>query len=138
MALQGLLKLPVWPPGKCYRGEVLKKADFDEKYIETGKGKYRPKDKIMRRTSISSMSRLEKKAKDFWPIAGPKVPAPKQNVLYEVEVTNGRNIEKLSNNAGEAEVATLPGAEFEITSAEMLKHPSGSNMYFLVKAKQRK
>ncbi len=138
MALQGLLKLKPWPPGTLYRGEVLALSDFEARFKPAGKGTYKPVEKSWTKTTISSMSRDRKKSSDFWVIAGSKVKDPKKRIMWEVHVTNGRDIERLSANEGEKEVATLPGAEFRITSVETQRGVGGMEVCIVVKAKQVK
>lgn len=133
MATQGLLKLPVWK-GTLYRGEVLNQTDFDSRFKADRHGtKFTATTPTMRRTNISSASKDRAKAEKFWGIAGSKVKPPRVNVLYEMEATNGRDIEMLSASRNEKEVATLPGAEFKIVSVE-----KQANRSILVKCKQRR
>jgi hypothetical protein len=133
MAMQGLLKLPVWK-GSLYRGEVLNKTDFESRFKADKRGtKFTPVNPTMRRTAISSASKDRQRAQAFWAVAAAKVERPWVRVLYEIEATNGRDIEMLSVSRHEKEVATLPGAEFTITSVEGEMSKS-----ILVKCKQRR
>lgn len=137
MLLEALLKLPVWPAGKLYRGEVLTQADFERRFPVDAKGKYRTDEPTFTVKNAQSRSKSPQEAKNIWTVAGPRVPPPRVNILWETTVTNGRDLELLSANKKEQEVATLPGAMFKITSLEMVKvKGTKQNAYFLIKAKQ--
>ena len=57
-----------------------------------------------------------------------------ESVYWEMDVIDGRDIEKLAYADVEREVAVLPGAEFEITSVEAADERG--KKYWLAKAKQ--
>jgi hypothetical protein len=138
MAMQGLMKLPVWPRGKVYRGEVLNEKDFEAKFVKDKKGDYKIRNTTITRNTISSSSRSEAEARKFWVTAAGKVKAPRVNIIYEWDIFNGRDIEMLSNSPWEQEVATLPGTELKVTSTETSKFANGKLMYLFVRAKQVK
>jgi hypothetical protein len=78
---------------------------------------FAPIQPTLKRATISSASKARSVANGFLMIAGFKVPAPKVQVIYEMDVNNGRDIERLSLSPDEKEVATLPGAEFSLANA---------------------
>lgn len=146
MAMEGFAKMPVWK-GTAYRGEVLKQADFDKKFELVNPGllsrrktkKYKAREKTITRTAISSSSKAENIARAFWTIAGGSVPDPKVQVLWQLELTNGRDIEPISNSPHEKEVAMLPGSEMVVTETTWVEGPAAySPKYLLVKCVQRK
>jgi hypothetical protein len=142
MAMQGLSKLPKWK-GLTYRGEVLDMAVFDSRYT-TASGpapvndqgdlvpgtKLKPVQKTLGRTAISSTSKKLSRAIHFLDTSLKKPPIAR--LIYETQITNGRDISAISANPAEEEVATLPGAAVTILSAV-----TGSD-YVLVKCKQTK
>jgi hypothetical protein len=132
MAMQGLLKLPVWK-GQLFRGECVKRDDFEKRFRVGRNDKVTPLEKTIKRTTISSASKERQVAVAFQGIAANKVPDPKVMVLWVMDVTNGRDIETISAATKEREVATLPGAEFKIVSAEQVRPDS-----IVVKCRQRK
>jgi len=122
IALEGLLKLPVWPgkgkKGLVYRGEVLNETDFRKRFSVGAGGKIRARKAADVLPNIQSQSRSEHQGKAIWSNAMQRVKPPHVFLIYETELTNGRNIEMFSSANHEQEVATLPGAEFEIVSAQ--------------------
>ena len=115
MAMQGLNKMPVWT-GTTYRGEKLKPDELAKYFDIKSDGTIKIKQKSFSRQAISSTSKELQKARDFFTVGAPLVPGGKF-VIWENEIINGRDIEELSVNKQEKEVATLPGAEFKILSA---------------------
>ena len=96
-------------------------------------GKVTPMEKTIKRSTISSASKERQIALNFQGIAASNISGPKAYVLWEMDVTNGRDIESLSAATKEREVATLPGAEFSIVAATVVRQDS-----IVVKCKQRK
>ncbi len=118
MALQGLLKLPVYDD-MTYRGEAFNRADFLKRFKLDKKGRATARTKTSTRATISSASKLKDKAEAFVFTSSADLQLPnKLNdsycLIWEYKLIDGRDIEKLSANEHEAEVATLPGATFEI------------------------
>lgn len=132
MAMQGLLKMPVYK-GQLYRGECVTKADFDKRFTIGKRDKVTPVEKTLKRLTISSASKDRGVATAFQGIASAKIAPPRVYILWEMDVTNGRDIEAISAATAEREVATLPGAEFAVVSATMNRPDS-----IVVKCKQRK
>jgi hypothetical protein len=121
VALQGLLKMPVWR-GAAYRGEAMDEKRFDARFVKDGDG-FRPLDPTFTWKTITSISKDESKARGFMNMG-----EGLYRVIFKFEVTNGRDIEGLSMNRGEREVALLPGAEFAYGDIKVLtagKHVEG-------------
>jgi hypothetical protein len=122
MALQGLMKMPAIP-GKTFRGETFTKSEFLKMFTLGRGGKVSCKVPTITRPTISSASTVEHTAARFIADSAPSLPGinPKKiyeetyGVLWEYDVTNGRDLIALSANAVENEIATLPGATFEVT-----------------------
>jgi hypothetical protein len=129
--MQGLLKLPTWT-GHVYRGETLTKPDFDKRFGSEKRGKFKPQEKSFRRSTISSATKDVGIAVSY-STGGTHLTERGVPVVWDMEVTNGRDIEAFSSWTKEKEVALLPGAEFAILSAEYQM----KNRVF-VKCKQRK
>jgi hypothetical protein len=132
MAVQGLLKLPVYDK-KTYRGESFKREDFLKRFKLDKKGRVTAREKTSTRTTISSSSKLLDKAEAFVYTSSADLGVPNKLtdaycLIWEYQLTNGRDIEHLSANETEAEVATLPGATFEIV--DITPYPTGTS-YFL-------
>ena len=114
MALKGLTRLKPWK-GTAYRGEGLDRKRFEGMFLKDGDG-FRPKDPTTSIKSLMSISKSLRKAEGF-SVHGAK---PYQ-LIWEYEVKNGRDIERLSVARQEQEVAILPGAEFAISAIEVLQ-----------------
>jgi hypothetical protein len=113
VAMQALLKMPVWK-GTAYRGERITRQRFYPRFIKKGDG-FAPREPTFTWKTITSISKDEHKAGSFSMMGeGSYV------VVYEFEVINARDIERLSLNRGEREVALLPGAEFAYGPIEVL------------------
>ena len=113
VARQGLLKLPVWK-GPGYRGEKIDAKRWASRFRREGNN-FQPIDPTFTWKTITSVSKSETKARGFMVGAG------QYEVLWQFELTNGRDIERLSVNRKEREVALLPGAEFAYDSVEVVK-----------------
>lgn len=113
--VQGLLKLPVWK-GLAYRGQTLQFKQFHDLFVKEGEG-FRGRSPTFAWNTITSISKNDKAARDFVGAGKPGIAA----VLWTMDVTNGRDIEALSVNRGEEEVAILPGARFAISSIEVVQ-----------------
>lgn len=113
IATQGLLKMPVWK-GLAYRGERLSRQRFYPRFVMKG-DTFTPRDPTFTWKTITSISKSEHKAGSFSVMGeGSYV------IVYEFEVTNGRDIERLSLNRSEREVALLPGAQFAYGPIEVI------------------
>ena len=147
MAMAGLQKMPVFT-GPTYRGEAYTKADFLKKFKLGSKGKVTCRTPTMSRGTISSASKDANKARQF---AYSSAVDLKLRDLYdaayclvwEYELTNGRDIEGVSANASEKEVATLPGATFQVVDVSPyppgeLRELSRFKHVYRVRAKQVK
>ena len=132
MAVQGMSKLPAWS-GKLYRGEMILADKFDERFPKDGHGGLRSAEPSLKRPSIASATTDITVAESF--VSKTEDPAVKRYVVWEIDVNNGRDIQKLSVLKLEAEIATLPGAEFAITDVVEGATP---NDYTLVKCRQIK
>jgi transposase len=117
MAMEGLNKLPVWT-GRTFRGEKLKPEEVAMYFDIKANNTVAIKKPSFARSAISSTSKSEKSAADFQFVGRP-VPEGGRFVIWENAITNGRDIEELSVNKREQEVATLPGAQFRILSARL-------------------
>jgi hypothetical protein len=121
MALQGMMKLPV-ATGKTFRGETFTKSEFLKKFKLGKKAQVSCRTPTISRPTISSSSTVEHTAARFIAESAKSLPgiSPKTmyddtyGVIWEYQVTNGRDLEALSANAVENEIATLPGATFEV------------------------
>lgn len=131
-AVQGMVKLPVWS-GKLYRGEMIYADKFEERFPKDGHGGRRSAEASLKRPSIASATAKLSVAEDF--VSKTADPTAKRYVVWEIDVNNGRDIQKLSVLPLEAEIATLPGAEFAITNVVEGATP---NDYTLVKCQQIK
>lgn len=105
IALTGLQKMPVWK-GVAYRGEAIDEKRFYPRFVKNGDG-FRPRNPTFTWKTITSISKDEHRAKGFKSMGHGSY-----RVLWKFEVINGRDIEGLSINRTEREVALLPGAEF--------------------------
>lgn len=120
---------------KGYRGERLNAADFIRRYVvgaevsgsntEPGKAP-----RGVNYTWFGSASKRRNIAEGYAQgISGDVKPRPDQtvSVLLEMELTNARDIEKLSGTPkGEYEVLILPGAKFVITA--VIKAPTSDQV----------
>ena len=119
MALQGLMKLPAIP-GRTFRGETYTKSDFLKKFKLDKKDRASCRTPTITRSTISSASTDEHTAAQFIMESSKDLVGIKNlydetyGVIWEYQVTNGRDLRGLSANKGENEVATLPGATFEV------------------------
>jgi hypothetical protein len=114
VAMQGLLKMPAWK-GTAYRGERLSAQRFYPRFVKRGDG-FVPRDPTFTWKTITSISKSEQIAGGFSTHGeGSYV------IVYEFEIINGRDIEGLSLNRGEREIALLPGAEFAYGPIEVLQ-----------------
>jgi len=123
MALQGLLKMPVYKD-KAYRGEKLEPKRFYALYIRNKDGTYTPRQKKVRFNTITSVSKSLGVA-NYWSGSGTGT----YEIVWELQVNNGRDIEHISLAQPEKEIALLPGAEFTIQSVE-LRREGGDNPSF--------
>jgi hypothetical protein len=114
VALEGLRKLPVWR-GTAYRGERVEDKRFTSRFVKDG-DTFRPKDPTFTWKSITSISKTEGKAREFMALG-----TGSYMLIWEFEVTDARDIEGLSVNRREREVALLPGAEFAYAAIEVIK-----------------
>jgi hypothetical protein len=114
VALEGLRKMPVWR-GVAYRGEKLEAKRFYPRFVKDGNG-FRPRQPTFTWKTITSISKSELRASAFMTSG-----SGSYEVLWEFEVTDGRDIEGLSVNRLEREVALLPGAEFAYGPIEVLQ-----------------
>lgn len=105
VARGGLLKMPVWK-GTAYRGEKLASKRWNSRFVQEGTT-FRPIEPTFTWKTITSVSKDEAGARGFSGLG-----EGKYEVLWEFELSNGRDIERLSVNRKEREVALLPGAEF--------------------------
>ena len=125
--MQALAKIEPFTK-KGYRGERLTMAEFHKRYMVgaevTGKGT-KPGDRGASYSWFGSASKRRNIAVGYsMGTSGDVRPKPNQtvSVMVELELTNARDIEKLSGTPrGEYEVLILPGAKFVIT--ELLKMP---------------
>jgi hypothetical protein len=124
VAVQGLLKMPVWR-GTTWRGESMTKEKFEAQFAPNPNGRFRVvKPRTDPRPNISSTTKVFQTALAFVTMIA-RCPPGGYRVIWQYELNNGRDIEPLSLNKHETEVATLPGAEFGILSAEpMPKMPN--------------
>ena len=142
-AMSGFAKMPVWK-GSTYRGEVLSKEELLAAFTMSKRGVLTPKATSMTRTAISSTTKSQPVAENF--IMDNIVAKGGQNaftVIWEYELTNGRDIAALSDSEGEQEIATLPGAKFAVTEVRPYRGPLSKNTrlfdpknMFVVKCKQ--
>lgn len=114
VALQGLLKMPVWK-GTAYRGEAIDAKRFYPRFIKEGKG-FRPRQSTFTWKTITSISKSESKAGAFMFMG-----SGSYRILWEFEIVNGRDIEAMSVNRTEREIALLPGSEFAYGAVEVIK-----------------
>lgn len=141
MAVQGLNKLPLHPQSvPTYRGETFKEADFKKKFKVDKKGALTPLTPTVTRSTISSTTKNRALAEAFVLESSGKLglgDARKEAfcLVWEFTLTNGRDIEALSANGHEEEVATLPGAKFKIESISPYKYNNFQHIW-LVKATQ--
>lgn len=124
MAMKGLAKLPPWI-GPVYRGEAVNQQEFNGFFTNTAPPGSEPKfvaNKATReRLAIASQSKAQTGAEYFMEkLARPELKGPaRYQVLFITQLIDGRDIEDLSTNPLEKEVATLPGAVFRIDSIEV-------------------
>jgi hypothetical protein len=105
VALKGLRKMPPWK-GLAYRGENAEGKRFYPRYVRHGDS-FLPRNPTFSWKTITSISKSEVAANTFMSMG-----SGNYQVMYEFEITNGRDIEGLSVNRREREIALLPGAEF--------------------------
>lgn len=114
MAMGGLRKMPVWR-GTAYRGQRMDRKRCYPQFVRDADG-FRPRNPTFTWKTITSISKSESSARAFSTMReGPYI------VLFEFEVNNGRDIEALSVNRKEQEVALLPGAEFAYGAIEVIR-----------------
>lgn len=89
MAMQGLLKLPVWR-GKLYRGESLSSQGFDDTFERSANGDVKARVTTFSRNTITSMSKNPRRPWTFMRNSDEKV-------YWETDVIDARDIEKLSH-----------------------------------------
>ena len=141
MAVQGLNQLEVWT-GPVFRGEAVSKQEFDDLFTDVSPGgdkqRFVAKAETRTRLAIASQSKSESSAEYFMTkLARPALKGPaRYQVLYITELTNGRDIEELSTNPLEKEVATLPGATFAVESVEVHGSVPGADGHLIVRCKQ--
>ena len=114
VALQGLQKMPVWK-GTAYRGECIDGKRFYPRFVKKGDG-FAPRNPTFTWKTITSISKSEHAARSFAFMG-----SGQYRVIYEFKIINGRDIEGLSVNRREREIALLPGAEFEYGPIEVVK-----------------
>ncbi|MDX6541848.1 MAG: hypothetical protein QOI71_3458, partial [Gaiellales bacterium] len=127
MAMQGLLKMRDVFKGKLYRGESLSSKAFDDRFVRSANGDVKAKVTTFSRNTITSMTKDPVKPWRF-------MDGSDERVYWEIDVIDGRDIEKLSHNDTEREVVVLPGSQFAITSVEAAVFKR--DKYWHVKAKQ--
>ncbi len=143
MAVQGLAKMPVFA-GPTYRGESFTEAAFKEKFKVGKKGQVTARQPTITRASIASATKERGVAEAFITLSsgdlglGLAARSKAYCLLWEFDLTNGRDIEALSASPDEREVATLPGAQFTIISITPIPGLRGFEHVWLVKAKQVK
>ncbi len=148
MAMQGLSKMPVFA-GPTFRGETFTEAAFKQRFKVDKKGRVTARQSTVTRTSISSAAKVRDVAESFIVASsldlgfGAQTRSKAYCLLWEFDVTNGRDIEAMSASSHEREVVTLPGASFTIVSIEPMQkngHPKlgGFENIWVVKAKQVK
>lgn len=115
IGVQGLLRLPVWK-GVAYRGQTLQFKQFHDLFVKDGEG-FRGRNPTFTWNTITSISKNDKAARDFVGAGKAGIAA----ILWTMDVTNGRDIEGISVNRAEEEVAILPGAQFAIASIEVVQ-----------------
>lgn len=114
VAMHGLRKMPVWK-GTAYRGEKLDSKRFYSQFVKKG-ASFVPREPTFTWKTITSISKAESVARGF-ALMG----SGTYRIVYQFAVTNGRDIEGMSLNRLEREVALLPGAEFAYESIEVTK-----------------
>jgi hypothetical protein len=112
VALQGLLKMPVWM-GTAYRGEGLEPERFDPRFVKKGDG-FVPRNPTFTWKTITSLTKNSRKSVSYASVG------TEYKIYWEFEVINGRDIEGLSTKRTEEEVALLPGAEFAYGPIEVV------------------
>jgi hypothetical protein len=146
MATQGLMKMPVYQ-GPTFRGESYNKADFMKKFKIDKKGRVTAKTTSQTRLTISSSTKEREVTEQFVFLSVSDLKLAKRSdaycLIWEYEVTNGRDIEALSANGHEKEVATLPGATFQVV--DISPYPNMGSQFlngltnvWLVRARQTK
>ena len=105
VALQGLLKMPVWK-GTAYRGERITSQRFYPRFVKKG-DTFAPREPTFTWKTITSISKSEGRAASFSTMG-----EGAYSVIFEFDIINGRDIEGMSLARLEREVALLPGAEF--------------------------
>lgn len=121
LAMQGLAKMDVFK-GPTYRGESFTEAAFKKKFKMGLRGRVTARDTTITRTALSSASKDREVAEAFIQLSasdlglGTDARSHSYCLLWEFDLTNGRDIEALSASPDEKEVATLPGATFKIIS----------------------
>ena len=122
LAIQGLTKMPIWK-GEAFRGESLDAPRFYKQFVTAGE-RYSLRNPTITFPSITSISKSSKRAHTFATQTGVTY-----GVIYEFQLTNGRDLELLSLNRPELEVAIFPGATFQASSVEVVskgdKDPKG-------------
>lgn len=148
LAMQGLAKIKIFK-GLTYRGESFTEAAFKKKFKVGSKGRVTARDTTITRTSLSSATKDPSVAEAFIQLSagdlglGADARTHSYCLLWEFDLTDGRDIEALSMSPDEKEVATLPGAKFKIISITPMPvagHQilSGYKNIWLVKAVQVK
>lgn len=119
MAVAALQKLEP-KSGTCYRGERLTPAEYADKYGDESSRKL----PAQTRTNLTSIATVESAAQNF--ADNYKGDDTKTvSVMWEVAVTNGREIRDLSvYGKGEAEWLLLPGTVLQATS--VVESPTGN------------
>lgn len=148
LAVQGLVRMKIFK-GLTYRGESFTEAAFKKKFKVGLMGRVTARDTTITRTSLVSASKEKSVAVDFIQQSaghlrlGADARTHSYCLLWEFDLTDGRDIEALSMSPDEKEVATLPGAKFKIISITPMSvagHPilSGYKNIWSVKAVQVK
>ena len=117
-AVEGLKKLPAWT-GDTYRGMGLSPADFKAQFEDTD---------VWSTNAFTSTSAKEDVSKGF---ARQESKAGKVGFLMQFQVTNGRDINKLSTFGNEGEILLMPGASAKILRIEVDNGPPQIKVVYL-------
>lgn len=120
-AMSGLAKMPAWK-GTVYRGESMSQEDLRKKFKVTtaknGQKSYKPREKTFSRPSLASNTTTRKTAEFFCSQSAMKLGLAEgyAEIIYVIQLSNGRDLRALSQSAHEDEISTLAGAQFQIDS----------------------
>jgi hypothetical protein len=117
VAKSGMKKLPDWT-GMTFRGLALTENEFAVKY---------PLNSVSVFPAFSSTSSKESISRGF---ASKEATNGKVAILLQLHLTKGKDIEKLSDAQGEAEILLMPGATFKVSKIKVGDH-KGKKMYIV-------